>query len=166
MSMTSFAMVLTELLEERAKIKILIAGSLSKAAKISGFTLIELIVVVSIIAILLSFSFPVFRDIGLFSDSASQNVDFILHLDSGSDMVWVTNDAMEDEEIETAKEKGVQFSDGLTLLDVKFPGIREAGTQEYQIRFRNQGYSDFALIHIIEDEKNITLKIGIHSWGH
>lgn len=150
---------------------------MSKVNKISGFTLIELIVVISIIAILLSFSFPVFRDIGLFSDSTSQvgdivrlindlkkraveqNVDFILHLDSGSGMVWVTDDAMEDEARQTAKEKGVRFSDGFSLLDVEFPGIKEAGTREYQIRFRSRGYSDFALIHIIEDEKNITLKI-------
>jgi hypothetical protein len=118
-----------------------------------------------------------FRDIGLFSDSESQvgdivrliddlkkravekNVDFILHLDSGSGMVWVTDVTMKDEARKMAKEKGVLFSDGLTLLDVEFPGIKDTGAREYQIRFRSQGYSDFALIHIIEDEKNITLKI-------
>jgi len=150
---------------------------LSKDNKISGFTLIELIVVISIIAILLSFSFPVFRDISLFSDSTGQvgdivrlindlkkraveqNVDFILHLDSGSGMVWVTDVAMEDEARQTAKEKGVQFSNELILLDVEFPDTRETGAQEYQIRFNARGYSDFALIHMIEDEKNITLKI-------
>ncbi len=150
---------------------------MNKTGKISGFTLIELIVVISIITILLSFSFPVFRDIGLFSDASSQagdivrlindlkkraveqNVDFLMHLDSGSGMVWVTDDAMEDEAKEMAKEKGVRLSDGLRLLDVEFPGIRQAGAREYRIRFKALGYSDFALIHMIEDEKNITLKI-------
>ncbi|MCD4736124.1 MAG: prepilin-type N-terminal cleavage/methylation domain-containing protein [Bacteroidales bacterium] len=150
---------------------------MSNDKKISGFTLIELMVVISIVAILLLFSFPVFRDIGLFSDSASQvgnivrlindlkkraveaNVDFILHMDLGSGMVWVTDDAMEDKAKEAAKEKGVRLSDGLTILDVEFPGIKETGPREYRIRFRKQGYSDFALIHIIEGENNITLKI-------
>jgi len=150
---------------------------LSKAKKISGFTLIELTVVISIISILLLFSFPLFRDLGLFSDSTGKvgdmvrlindlkkravekNVDFILHMDSGSGQVWVTDHAMEDEAKETAKEKATRLSDTITLLDVEFPGNKETGTREYQIRFNARGYSDFALIHIIEDDKNLTLKI-------
>ena len=159
------------------KIKISIAGSLSNCKKISGFTLIELIVVISIVAILLVFSFPVFRNIDLFSDSETQvgdivrlindlkkravehNIDFLMHMDSGSGMVWVTNDAMEDEARKTAKENGVLLSDEITILDVEFPGITHTGIQEYRIRFKSRGYSDFALIHVIENQKNITLKI-------
>ncbi len=72
MIMISFPMVLTGLPEERVKIKMSTAGSLNRYKKISGFTLIELIVVISIVATLLLFSFPVFRDIVLFYDSASQ----------------------------------------------------------------------------------------------
>jgi len=150
---------------------------LSKTKKIAGFTLIELTVVISIISILLLFSFPLFRDFGLFSDSTGQvgdivrlindlkkravekNADVILHMDSGSGQVWVTDYAMEDEARQTAKQKATQLSDKITLLDVEFPGNRETGSREYQIRFKASGYSDFALIHIIEDEKNITLKI-------
>ncbi len=150
---------------------------MSKTKKTAGFTLIELMVVISIISILLLFSFPLFRDFNLFSDSTGQvgdivrlindlkkravekHVDFVLHMDSGSGQVWVTDHAMEDEAEEAAKQKATQLSDKITLLDVEFPGNRETGIQEYQIRFKASGYSDFALIHIIEDEKNITLKI-------
>ncbi len=151
------------------------AGSLNKYKKTSGFTLIELMVVISIVATLLLFSLPVFRDIVLFYDASSQvgnvvrlindlkkravkqNVDYQMHLDPGSGMVWVTNDDMDDAAKEAAKEKGVSFSDKIDIVDVEFPGIKETGNIE--IRFRKQGYSDFALIHLIQDEKNITLKI-------
>jgi len=91
--------------------------------------------------------------------AVEKNADVILHMDSGSGQVWVTDAAMEDEGREAAKEKATQLSDKITLLDVEFPGNKETGAKEYQIRFKARGYSDFALIHIIEDEKNITLKI-------
>lgn len=137
--------------------------------------MIELIVVISIVATLLLFSFPVFRDIVLFYDSASQvgnivrlvndlkkravkqNVDYLMHMDPGSGRLWVTHDDMDDAAREAAKEKGVSFSDKIDIVDVEFPGTRETGNIE--IRFRKQGYSDFALIHLIQEEKNITLKI-------
>ncbi|MDA3787361.1 MAG: prepilin-type cleavage/methylation domain-containing protein, partial [Desulfobacula sp.] len=139
--------------------------------------LIELIVVISIVATLLLFSFPVFRNFSLFSDATSQvgdivrltndlkkravaqNIDFLMHIDSGSGMVWVTNDVMDNEAKEAAKENGVSLSEKIDIIDIEFPGIREAGNIEHRIRFRKQGYSDFALIHIIESGKNITLKI-------
>lgn len=165
------------LLEERVKIKISIAGSLSRYKIISGFTLIELIVVISIVATLLLFSFPVFRNIVLFSNSASQagnivrlindlkkraiaqNIDYLMHIDPGSGIVWVTNEAMDDEAKKVAKEKGALLSERIDIIDVEFPGIKRTGDMEYRIKFRKQGHSDFALIHIIENEKNITLKI-------
>ena len=139
--------------------------------------MIELIVVISIVTILLSFSFPVFRNISLFSGSAGQvgdivrlmddlkkraveqQVDFLMHVDTKSGMIWVSDEAMNDEAREAAKEKGVRLSDGLTVLDIEFPGTRETGAREHRIRFRKQGYSDFALIHIMESKNNITLKI-------
>ncbi|MCP4366817.1 MAG: prepilin-type N-terminal cleavage/methylation domain-containing protein [Deltaproteobacteria bacterium] len=145
--------------------------------KISGFTLIELIVVISIASLLLLFSFPMFKDINLFSNpvgqvgdiarlindlktrAVEQNVDFMLHLDSGSGMIWVTDSTMDDEERVTAKQKNVPLSEKITLLDVEFPGITETGSREHRIRFLKQGYSDFALIHIIADEQDITIKM-------
>lgn len=153
------------------------AGSLSNEKKISGFTLIELIVVISIIAMLVLFSFPAFRNISLFQDSTSQvddiirlindlkkravkqDIDYLLHIDSGSGMIWVTNDAMSDEAKNLANEKGILVSEKIIILDVVFPDMKEIGTREYQIRFRKKGYSDFALIHINDHQKNITLKI-------
>ena len=159
------------------KIKISTVGSLNKAKKISGFTLIELIVVISIAGTLLLFSFPLFSDLNLFSDSkggvgdivrlindlkkraVEQNIDFVLHIDTGAGMIWVADDTMDDEAREAAEEKGVHFSEDIYVLDVEFPGFKQRSDLKYQIRFKSQGYSDFALIHLTKDDKNITLKI-------
>ncbi|MCP3871746.1 MAG: type II secretion system protein [Desulfobacteraceae bacterium] len=150
---------------------------MNKLKKISGFTLIELIVVICIVSILLGFSYPMFRDVDLFSNSATQlgdivrlinnlkkraveqNTDFLLHMDTTSGSLWVTNTGMNDEAIDQAKQKGIQLSDKIIILDVEFPGIKEVGEKEYQIRFSKSGYSDYALIHIGEGDNTITLKI-------
>ena len=139
--------------------------------------MIELIVVISIIGTLLLFSFPLFSDLDLFSNSkggvgdivrlindlkkraVEQNIDFLLHIDRGSGMIWVTDDTMNDEAREAAEEKGVYFSEDIYVLDVEFPGFRQGDAVNYQIRFRSEGYSDFVLIHLTKKEKNITLKI-------
>ncbi len=159
------------------KTEIETAGSLNKFRKISGFTLIELIVVISIAGTLLFFSFPLFSNFNLFSDSkggsgdivrlindlktraVEQDIDFVLHIDAASAMLWVTNDAMGEKDRHAAQEKGVNLPEDLSVLDVEFLNFRQSGEPEYQIRFSKQGYSDFALIHITEGEKNITLKI-------
>jgi len=139
--------------------------------------LIELIVVISIVGTLLLFSFPLFSNFNLFSGSkggtgdivrlvndlkkraVEQDIDFLLHIDAGSAMLWVTSDAMDDKDRQAAEEKGVSFAQNLSVLDVKFLDSGQSEESEYQIRFSKQGYSDFALIHITEGEKNITLKI-------
>ncbi|MDM8539126.1 type II secretion system protein, partial [Desulfobacterales bacterium HSG17] len=150
---------------------------MNKFRKISGFTLIELIVVISIVGTLLLFSFPLFSNFNLFSGSkggtgdivrlindlkkraVEQDTDFLLHIDAVSAMLWITSDAMDDKDRQAAEEKGVSFSQNLSVLDVKFLDSGQSEESKYQIRFSKQGYSDFALIHITEGEKNITLKI-------
>lgn len=164
-------------LEEKEKTKISTVGSLNRKLQSRGFTLVELIVVISIIAILLVFSFPVFQNFHFFSNSKSQtgkivrlitdlkkralqnNVDYFMHINSDSGMVWISNDSMDDELNEKAKENAIVLSENFSILDVEFHGMAESGGTEYKIRFRKQGYSDFALIHILENENNLTLKI-------
>jgi hypothetical protein len=137
----------------------------------------ELTVVIIIISILLLFSFPVLRDIRIFSDPAGQtgdmvrlindlkqravqkNIDFFMHIDTGSGLIWVTDETMSDEKKTTAKQNGTRLSSNITILDVEYPGMVEASSREYEISFKKSGYSDFALIHISENRKNLTLKI-------
>ena len=149
--------------------------------KISGFTLIELIVVIVIISTFLVFSFPVFENISKFSDlqkgqqgnivhlinnindlkkrAVKENIDFVMHIDQETGMIWITDDNMDDDAKKEAKKKYIQLSENITISDIQFFNIKETKTQEHLIRFRKQGYSDFALIHIREKENNKTLKI-------
>ncbi len=137
----------------------------------------ELTVVIVIISILLLFSFPVLRNITLFSDPAGQtgdmvrlindlkkravekNLDFFMHLDTSSGIVWVTDEAMNNETKRTAKQNSTRLSNSITVLDVETPGVTETSSREYEIAFKKNGYSDFALIHILENKKKLTLKI-------
>ncbi len=137
----------------------------------------ELTVVIIIISILLLFSFPILRNIPLFSNPEGQtgdmvrlindlkkravekNLDFILHLDTGAGLVWVTDESMTGETKRAAKQNGTRLSRDITVLDVEYPGPSETSSQEYEISFKKADYSDFALIHIIENKKNMTLKI-------
>ncbi len=133
--------------------------------------------VISIVSGLLLFSLPVFRNMDLFSGSntqvgqvarlvndlknraVEQNRDLILHVETGGNRVWVSDDSMDEQALDAARENAFIFSGDLDILDVEFPGIRRSRADEYRIRFRRQGYSDFALIHIINKGKKLTLEI-------
>ena len=137
----------------------------------------ELTVVIIIISILLLFSFPLLRDISLFSDSpgrtgdlvrlardlkkraVERNIDFSMHLDTGAGTVWVTDETMNEEAKVSAKQNSTKFSGTMSVLDVETPGVKETFGREYEISFKKTGYSDFALIHILENKKKLTLKI-------
>jgi prepilin-type N-terminal cleavage/methylation domain-containing protein len=140
-----------------------------------GFTLVELIVVISIVSGLVLFSLPVFRNMDLSSVSQAgkiarladelktraveQDRDLILHVETGTGRIWVSDDAMDEQALDQAREKGVVLSEDIDIFDVEFPGIRESGEGEYRIRFRKQGYSDFALIHLTDKGEKITIRV-------
>lgn len=148
-----------------------------KNNKALGFTFIELIVVISIISILLFFSFPLFENISFLSSPkgytghivrlindlkklpAKENMDFFMHIDINTDMIWITNENMDEIEKQKARQKAFLVSDDIEILDVQLHQDKEKRS-EFKIRFRKQDYSDSALIHLIdENEKHITLKI-------
>ncbi|OGR14363.1 MAG: hypothetical protein A2097_12795 [Desulfobacula sp. GWF2_41_7] len=150
---------------------------MTRSKNISGFTLMELTVVIVITSTLLFFSIPMLRDIPLFSDpngrtgdivrlindlkkrAVEKNLDFSMHIDTGSGFVWITDETMNDEKKREAKQNGKRLSSSITVLDIEYPGMMETSAGEYEIFFKKSGYSDFALIHIIENKKNLTLKI-------
>jgi len=135
-----------------------------------GFTLIELIVVISLISITLFFAIPRFRSTVL-SDStklasrwllaktytlkkkAVRNQRFYtLHVDIDSNKLWVSDESMSEEELENAVQTGYVLPDDIKLLDVEFPGNNKISGGQANIFFYKKGYSDKASIHIENDD--------------
>ena len=134
-------------------------------------------VVMGIISSLLVFSFPVFRDLAVFSGGKSQvgdmarlindlkkraveqNAGMVMHMDTTTNAVWVTSERMDAAQIKAAKENSVRLSADILVSGVEYPEMTLTSFPEFQIRFSRHGYSDAAHIHIRENQKNITLQI-------
>jgi len=154
------------------------AGNLNKKESGKrGFTIIELVIVLSITGIVLFFSIPAFKDVGIFSDHANalgktvqlidllkkkamaDNRDYLMHFDIAGGMIWVSDDSMDEEAIKLAREKAILFSGETLLVDVEFPKAISSASDGVEIKFNRKGYSDMALIHIRDRENHFTLKV-------
>ena len=143
----------------------------------TGFTIIELVIVLVIAGVLLFFALPTFQNVHFFSnpenalgktiqliDSLKRKAmtdgrDYVMHVDIAAGLIWVSDDAMDQETMKAAREKGIRFPGDTRLLDVEFPGAMPLASDDIRIRFRRQGYSDMALIHLQAEEGDVTLKI-------
>lgn len=150
---------------------------MNRSANITGFTLIELIVVISIISFLLFFSLPSLSRISLFQENKStvqdlaelvselkkkalqSGVDHQMHIDISQGRVWTTDDTMDDAARENALVKAPLLSSDISVQDVQFQTLTIASGGVGIIRFSKQGYSDFAQIHLLDNDKPMTVQI-------
>jgi prepilin-type N-terminal cleavage/methylation domain-containing protein len=133
---------------------------------LSGFTLMELIVVMALLTIMLVFSIPRFHQTLFLDDSKTgsrwivgkiqslkeaavrNQRNYTLHFDLDTDHYWETDDSMPDEDIEDAARSTVPLPDGLKIADIEFPLRGKVSTGRTDITFYKNGYSDKAMIHI------------------
>lgn len=159
------------------RIKTSTAGNWSRSVKTPGFTLIELIVVISLLSLLLLFSFPMLSNVSFFKNTTGDsndlirlvndlkkravqnNTDYILHFDITAQTLWVTSEGMDDEQKEGAREEGVPMAENFSILGVELKDDSSDAYDNPSIRFRKQGYSDFALVHLTREQTDITLKV-------
>lgn len=141
---------------------------ISTAGKVTdrAFTLIELIVVISLISIMLVFSIPRFHA-AVLSDpdrqtsrwitetvknlkqrSVRHNRRYIMHIGISTNSGWVTHDRMSQDEAHSARSAGFNFPEGAGIADVEFPEKGKVSTGEVEISFYKNGYSDKAFIHV------------------
>jgi prepilin-type N-terminal cleavage/methylation domain-containing protein len=146
--------------------------------RIKGFTLIELIVVISLISIMLFFAFPRFQR-NVLSDStkevsrwillkipylkeraAREQRRYILHLSFDSSKLWISHEAMPQESQQSAENNGYQLPEDIKLLDVEYPDNEKITAGQANIYFNEKGYSDKAIIHLEnDDDKKISFLI-------
>ncbi len=171
----------------KTKIRILIAGRLNKCRihpamrnqqrgtndfLCNGFTLIELIVVLSLISIIIFVSVPRFHNetlpdntkklsrwIMLTSQSLKEKTFcnqklYTMHVDMETRRLWVTDGSMSEDEVLKAGQKGFLIPDDVEVLDVEFPGNNKIISGLANINFYANGYSDMALIHIKDNDDN------------
>jgi prepilin-type N-terminal cleavage/methylation domain-containing protein len=138
--------------------------------KKAGFTLLELLVVISLISLLFFLAIPRFES-GLLTDASRRSIlqmkqaieaakteaeekqlDCTLHLALDTRQWWTTHEAMGEEERITARRQGSSWADGLQVESVSFPGGETATSGEVALYFYRKGYSDRARIYLRRDD--------------
>jgi len=143
----------------------------------AGFTLIELIVVISLIGIMLVFSLPrlqynpflddtkesfrwLIGKVQTLRESALRDQkNYTLHLDLDSGRMWETNQSMSQEDTESEALNGYELPDDLRIVDVQYPQRGKVNSGMIEIHFYKAGYTDKALIHIQDGDTYVSFLI-------
>ena len=146
----------------------------SNSSRIAGFTLIELVVVTSLISIMLFVSVPRLRDTFVANPrrqtiqwlavkaqaareaAATSASRHVLHIDLDAQRLWVSNDQMAEDELEAVSEQGFPVPDNIAVTDVQFPYLDKISFGTAAIHFYPAGYSDKALIHLESEDGSAT----------
>ena len=137
----------------------------------TGFTLIELIVVIVLISMMFTFALPKMDGL-LYMDnrdrvsrwvilnveklknlSVKKQIPCSLHVDIKNNAFWVSEEGMDEEALEHAKKSGYQLPDDIRLVDIIYPAPTIKDEERSDIRFYSRGYSDHAIIHMENDDK-------------
>ena len=136
----------------------------------NGFTLIELMVVISLMGIFLTLAIPGFRN-AVFVDDAQKNSRFfigmarqlkhdamkkgerhMLNISIEDQWVWETRESMTEEDGKTAHENGRPLPGDIQILNVERPKKGIVSVDPAVIHFYPEGYSDMVLIHFKNKE--------------
>ncbi len=142
-----------------------------------GFTLIELIVVISLIGLMLFFSLPRLQNNPFFDDSKKSSrwligkvqalkesairnqKQYTLHFDLDSGRIWETNESMSQEDLESAVLNSYAVPDDVRIIDVEYPAKGKIYSGRPEITFYKAGYTDKALIHMQDGEAYLSFLI-------
>ena len=144
----------------------------------NGFTLIELIVVISLMGLMLFFTLPRMGDNPFLDDSKQSSRWLIgkvqmlkesairdqkqhsLHFDLDSGLIWETNESMtvEDRE-EAALNNSYALPEDLRIIDIEYPQKGKVYSGQAEITFYRAGYTDKALVHMQENDTYMSFLI-------
>ncbi len=141
--------------------------------KNNGFTLIELIVVISLISLMFFFAIPripvdalsdntrkvsrwIMLNVSALKEKAVHDQKrYVLNLSLDSNRLWVTSEIMSEEELEEAAAIGYNLPEDIKLLDVEYPDKEKISVGQAHIYFYKKGYSDKAIIHITNNDNEV-----------
>ena len=139
-----------------------------------GFTLLELIVVISLLGIMLVLTVPRFHEtlfldesktgsrwiigkIQALKEAAVRNQkNYTLHIDLDSERFWETDDSMSPEDIENASLNAAALPDGLKITDIEYPMQGRINSGQADITFYKGGYSDKVFIHLQDGDSEVS----------
>jgi prepilin-type N-terminal cleavage/methylation domain-containing protein len=142
-----------------------------------GFTLIELIVVISLFGLMLFFTLPRIHN-NPFLDGSKKSARWLigkvqalkesairdqkqysLHFDLDSGRIWETNESMSQEDHENAELNSYTLPDDVRIVDVEYPAKEKITTGQTEITFYKAGYTDKAFIHMQEGDTYLSFLI-------
>lgn len=140
--------------------------------QINGYTLIEIVVVLSLITLVFFFAIPRFQRAVLTDDTKNlsrwimlkvlslkeravrDQKRYVLNVGLDSNRLWISNESMSEEELHNAEQNGYNLSADVKILDVEFPNNEIISVGRADIYFYKNGYSDKAFIHIEDSDYN------------
>ena len=143
----------------------------SNAELPNGFTLIELIVVISLMGIMLFFSLPKLQNNPFLDDTEKSSrwligkvqalkeiairdqKQYTMHLDLDSGRIWETNESMSQEDLESAALQSYALPVDVHIADVEYPIKGKINSGQTDITFYKAGYTDKALIHLQDGDR-------------
>ena len=143
----------------------------------SGFTLMELIVVMALLSIMLVFSVPRLHETLFLNDNKTSSrwiigkiqalkeaavrnqKNYTLHLDLDAAHFWETDESMSAEDLESAALQTQPLPDGLKIADIEYPLSGKISSGRTAIHFYKKGYSDKVLIHTQDGETYVSYLI-------
>jgi prepilin-type N-terminal cleavage/methylation domain-containing protein len=135
-----------------------------------GYTLIELIVVIVLIGLLMSFTIPRFQDSLLTDDlkGATRNMvelinslredavgnqkSYFLWFDLGTNRYWVSFSGMTEEENLSAREESAHSLQEVEIREIRFSTEKSVTSGEVSIHFDKRGYVQPSEIHLGSDD--------------
>lgn len=149
----------------------------SSAGHQSGFSLIELIIVMSLISLFFFFALPRFQD-SILTDhknkvsrwiiikcrllkeqAVKERKTYTLRVSMDDNRFWIFHETMSEEELDEAEKNGYALPEEIRLLDVEYPVTGSLSAGQADINFYPKGYSDKALIHLEDDEIRFSFEI-------
>jgi prepilin-type N-terminal cleavage/methylation domain-containing protein len=153
------------------------SGFVKRPMSQTGFTLIELMLVIMVVGVILFLAVPATRDVlttdklkkasrqliglerQLRVDAVRDQIDYILNIDLPSSVFWVTTSDMTPEKQDEVKKNARHLPEGVIITDIVGVNDKKEAEGVIKIKFGKSNTSTPAVIHLAFEENKMTLVI-------